>query len=78
LTLPAVEPVHEQLAADYHDTLTVVRINADENAESVMAYGALSLPTMKVFSGGAVVATIVGAKSKAALEATLAPHLGRR
>jgi thioredoxin 1 len=72
----AVEPVLEQIAAEHPDSLTVVRINADENTESVIAYGALSLPTMKVFSGGAVVATIVGAKSKAALEAALAPHLG--
>ena len=72
----AVEPVLEQIAAEHPDSLTVVRINADENTDSVIAHGALSLPTMKVFRGGAVVATIVGAKSKAALEAALAPHLG--
>jgi len=72
----AVEPVLEQIAADNPDTLTILRINADDNLESVVTYGALSLPTMKVFRGGEVVATIVGAKSKAALEATLAPHLG--
>ncbi len=71
----ALEPVLEQLAAEHPDTLTVLRIDADENPDSVIAYGALSLPTMKVFRGGEAVATIVGAKSKAAMEAALAPYL---
>jgi hypothetical protein len=40
-----------------------------------MAYHALSLPTMKIFRGGDVVGTLVGARPKAALEAAIAPYL---
>ena len=35
----------------------------------------MSLPVMKVFQGGEVVKTIVGAKPKPALEFELAPYL---
>jgi thioredoxin 1 len=70
----AVEPVLEQLAVEHPD-ITIVKLNADDNVESTIAYRALSLPTMKVFRGGEVVGTIVGAKPKAALEAALAPYL---
>jgi thioredoxin 1 len=70
----ALEPVLANLAAE-HPELTILKLNADDNVESTMTYRALSLPTMKVFRGGEVVGTIVGAKPKAALEAALAPYL---
>jgi thioredoxin 1 len=71
----ALEPVLEQLAADHPGRLTILKLNADDNVESAVAYQALSLPTIKVFRGGKVVGTIVGAKPKAALESALAPYL---
>jgi thioredoxin 1 len=71
----AVERVLEQLAVEHPDNLTILRINADDNVDSVMAYQALSLPTMKIFRGGDVVGTLVGARPKAALEAAIAPYL---
>jgi thioredoxin 1 len=71
----ALEPILEQLAAQHPD-LTVVKLDADHNEETVMRYQALSLPTLKVFRGGEVVGTLVGARPKPALEAALAPYLG--
>lgn len=71
----ALSPILEQLAAEHADTITILKINADENLKSAMEYRAMSLPVMKVFQGGEVVKTIVGAKPKPALEFELAPYL---
>ena len=70
----ALSPVLEQLAAE-HPSLTVMKINADDNMEAAVRYQAMALPTMKVFRGGEVVKTIVGAKPKGALEQALAEYL---
>ena len=43
--------------------------------DTAVAYKALALPVMKVFQGGEVVKTIVGAKPKPAMELELAPFL---
>ena len=68
----ALSPILEQLAAEHPDTLTVVKVNADDNLRTAAEYRALALPTMKLFRDGEVVKTIVGAKPKAALVADLA------
>ena len=71
----ALTPILEQLAEEHADTLDIVKINADENLRTAMEYRAMALPVMKVFQGGEVVKTIVGAKPKPALEFELAPYL---
>ena len=68
----AVTPILESIAADHPDGIRIVRVNADENPRSSAQYHALSLPMMKVFRGGEVVKTIVGAKPKPAMEFELA------
>ena len=68
-------PILETIAAEHPHGLTIVRINADDNPRAAMTYHAMSLPTMKVFSGGEVVRTMVGAKPRAALERDLAEYL---
>jgi thioredoxin 1 len=69
-----LSPILERVA-EAHPALTVVKVNADDNPRAAMAYHALSLPTMKVFEGGEVVKTMVGAKPQGALEADLAAYL---
>jgi thioredoxin 1 len=71
----AISPILEQLAIEHPDALKVVKVNADENLIAAQTYRALALPTMKVFVGGEVVKTIVGAKPKHALEAELGAYL---
>jgi thioredoxin 1 len=61
-----VAPVLEALADDHRD-ITIVKVNADEHPELVGQYEVSSIPTLKVFSGGVVVHTIVGAKPRPAL-----------
>ncbi|MBT1095464.1 thioredoxin [Streptomyces sp. Tu102] len=72
----AVAPILDQLAADHADTLTVVKLDVDQNPQTARQYGITSIPTMKVFQDGKPVKTLVGALPQPALEAELAPYLG--
>lgn len=69
-----LEPVLEHLAAE-HPQISIVKMDADANPERTIEYGALSLPTLKVFVDGRLDRTIVGAKPRAALERELAEYL---
>ncbi|MGW0816973.1 thioredoxin [Streptomyces viridiviolaceus] len=71
----AVAPVLDQLAEEHGDEITVVKLNVDDNPETAGQYGITSIPTMKVFQGGRPVQTVVGALTKPALKARLAPYL---
>ena len=62
-----VAPVLEEIAAEHGDKIRVVKVNIDENPQVARDYQIMSIPTMSVFSGGAVVKSIVGAKPKAAI-----------
>ena len=71
----ALTPILQQLQEEHGDRIRIVKINADENMDTAIAYKALALPVIKVFQGGEVVKTIVGAKPKPAMELELAPFL---
>ena len=72
----AVSPILDQIATEHADKIDVVKLNVDENPDTAMKYQITSIPTMKVFRGGEVVKTVIGAKPKPALEADLAEFLG--
>jgi len=71
----ALSPILQQLQEEHADRIRIVKINADENMQTTVAYKALALPVMKVFRDGEVVKTIIGAKPKPAMEVELAPFL---
>ncbi|MFT6973272.1 MAG: thioredoxin 1 [Pontimonas sp.] len=71
----AVSPILDQIASEYSEKIDVVKMDVDKNSEIPMKYQITSIPTMKVFQGGEVVKTVIGAKPKPALEAELAEFL---
>jgi thioredoxin 1 len=71
----AVSPILDQIAAEHGDKIDIVKLNVDENPNTAMEFGITSIPTMKVFKGGEVVKTVIGAKPKPALEAELSEFL---
>lgn len=71
----AVSPILDQIATEHADKLRVVKVNVDENPNLAMRYQITSIPAMKVFSGGEVVHTVIGAMPKHAIEAELAEVL---
>jgi len=62
-----VGPVLDAIAAEYSGRVDVVKVNTDENPESMVKYGVMAVPTINLFSRGEVVKQVIGAKSKAAL-----------
>jgi len=71
----AVSPILDAIAAEHSDKIKIVKLNVDDNPEIAMKYQITSIPAMKVFKGGEVVKTIIGAKPKPAIEAELAAFL---
>ncbi len=71
----AVSPILDQIATEHSHKIDVVKLNVDDNPETAMKFQITSIPTMKVFKGGEVVKTVIGAKPKPALEADLQEFL---
>lgn len=71
----AVSPILDQIASEHSEKLDIVKVNVDENPNLAMKYQITSIPAMKVYQGGEVVKTVIGAKPKPALEADLAAYL---
>jgi thioredoxin 1 len=70
-----VAPVLEEIASEYADQISVVKLNVDDNPAVTQKYGIMNIPTLSVFSGGQVVKEIVGARPKSALLRELADYL---
>jgi len=71
----AVSPILDAIAEEHSDKIKIVKLNVDENPQMAMKYQITSIPAMKVFRGGEVVKTVIGAKPKPAIEADLAEFL---
>ena len=71
----AVGPILDQIAVEHADKIEVVKPNVDENPQTAAKYQITSIPAMKVYQGGEVVKTVIGAKPKPALEADLAAYI---
>ena len=70
-----VSPVLDEIAKAHAGKITVAKMDADANPQTVMDYRILSLPTMLVFKGGRPVKQVIGAKPKASLLAEFAEFL---
>lgn len=59
-----IAPALEELADEYKESLTVVKVNIDENPETPAKYGVRGIPTLILFKDGEIAATKVGAAPK--------------
>jgi thioredoxin 1 len=71
-----VSPVLDEIQSENPEKITILKLNVDENPNLAMKYQITSIPAMKVFQGGEVKTTIIGAKPKFALEKDLAAFIG--
>ncbi len=61
-------PVVEEIAVEQADKLKVCVLDIDESDDIAEQYNVMSIPTFKLFKGGSVAATAVGAIGKEGLE----------
>jgi thioredoxin 1 len=57
-------PILTEIAAEHAGRLSVVKIDIDQNPETVRRYGVLAAPTLSLFQDGEIVKSVVGARSK--------------
>lgn len=70
-----MSPIIEELAAEHGEKVKFVSLDTDQNPQTAMAYGIVSIPSFNVYDGGELVKTIVGARPKKALTQELAQYL---
>jgi thioredoxin 1 len=71
----ALGPVLAQIAEEHADTITVVKLDIDDNPVTAGDLRIMSIPTMTLFVNGTPAATINGAKSKKAILDSLSAWL---
>ena len=62
-----IAPILEEIANDFGDKVTIVKLNVDENQQTAAKFGVRGIPTLMLFKDGQVKATKVGALSKSQL-----------
>jgi len=59
-----VAPVLEDLQKEMGDSISIIKINVDENPATAQSYGITSIPTLLLFKDGQLVDRAVGAGPK--------------
>lgn len=59
-----VSPMLEQLGQEYKGKIRVVKVNVDDNQGLSRKYNIMSIPTMMIFKGGAIVQQTKGAQPR--------------
>lgn len=69
-----IGPIIEELAKDMQGKIVFGKLNVDENPQTSMKHGIMSIPTMLVFKNGQLVDRFVGAMPKEMLLQKLKPY----
>jgi len=62
-----IAPILDEVAEDMSDSVTIAKLNIDQNPNTPPKFGVRGIPTLLLFKNGAVAATKVGALSKTQL-----------
>ncbi|MBR3179729.1 MAG: thioredoxin [Clostridia bacterium] len=66
-----VSPLVDQLAEEYSDRITFVKVDVDEEPALAQRYQVMSIPNLVLFQDGMVVDQAAGARPKALIEEML-------
>lgn len=69
-----VAPILEEMASE-SESLSIAKLNVDENPQVAMQHDVMSIPTLILFKDGVEKKRLVGARSKAALQDELAEFI---
>ena len=70
-----ISPILDEIADEYVGRFKIVKMNTDENQDTAMKYGIMSIPTLVIFKNGEVVDGMIGAVPKKMLKELLEKHL---
>lgn len=70
-----LDPLIEELAAEWGPRVKVVHVDADRNVQSTMRFQVMGLPTLLVFVGGEPVARLQGFQPKKRVAETVEAYL---
>jgi len=70
-----IAPVIDELARDYAGRVTIGKLNVDENSETAVQFGVMSIPTLLILRDGKEVDRIIGAVPKHFIEEKLRKYL---
>ncbi len=70
-----IAPVLDEIAGEYDGRVKIGKLNIDDNPNTPPRYGIRGIPTLRLFKGGEVEATKVGAVSKSQLTAFIDSNL---
>jgi thioredoxin 1 len=69
-----IAPVLEEIDGELGDVVRIIKLNVDENAETVRTFGVMSIPTLILFKDGVAVDKIIGFQPKEALAEVISKH----
>ena len=55
-----IGPVIEKLSKELEATVTIGKVNVDDNPQTAQQYGVMSIPTLILFKGGKPVGQVMG------------------
>ena len=70
-----IGPIIEELAKEMQGKIVFGKLNVDENRETSMKYGIMSIPALLIFKNGNLIDNIIGAMPKEMLLERLSPHM---
>ncbi len=70
-----IAPIVEQIGKENEGKITIGKLDVDQNGETAMKYGVMSIPTLILFKNGQPVERLVGYMPKERLLAKIKPHL---
>lgn len=62
-----IAPILDEVAEEMSDSVTIAKLNIDQNPNTPPKFGVRGIPTLLLFKNGSVAATKVGALSKTQL-----------
>lgn len=69
-----IAPVLEEIDAELNGKVKIVKLDVDENQETAVKFGVMSIPTLILFKDGEVVDKVIGFQPKEALLGLISKH----
>ena len=66
-----MSPIIDKIAEEMQDSITVGKINVDENADLAIEYGIMSIPTIVILKNGEIKKTFVEVTDKEEIKKSL-------